>query len=549
MFQFQMKRFYAVSTIFALGVSFLRAQSMDWLCRPGDYSQIEYVGGDLFKVKTPQGKWGLLHSDGEMRIKATYDSITGFKEQRALLLDKSGKRLLGIVNSKGDMVKDFSKEDFSVSKYPYFKEGRLVVITKDGSFGYLNDQGIFVIEPQFYFAAPFQSGIAAVQYANTDYGLINKAGRSVIVSDEHFPYISSPADGKVLAIRGSRKGADQLVIMRIDGTSLKKDKVLEDGMNIWLSDDFSTIECQLGHTYHIDNQWRVSSSSHNAQLPHFEPDLPLFITENTTVLSKVQSENGEKITYLGSPILDFPFQHVSTFDKSYAIVHSKDGKVGALKLNPSAAITINSSRPPVVFHHNELKDVILDVELVDVDPSKIKWYRNDQGWLTHSKLVQEDGGWKLRMPYFKASDTYDFELTETVDIAITYDGLDWIHQYVDVTSQHSPGYEVSLTGSDTTGENGKAVLNLHIKATETNGNPKGLIYINGEKPIHMENNIKTIPLNISVPEGSSKIFSYLVEIKEEDCPTFSAKVSKKVNNPLRKRKEVKPVEKKKIIIQ
>ena len=138
-----------------------------------------------------------------------------------------------------------------VPRYPYYKEGRLAVSTKDGLFGFLNEQGSFVIDPQFYFAGPFQNGIAAVQYPNTDYGLINKSGRSVIVSDERYPFISSPVDGKVLAIRGSRKGGDQLSIMRIEGTRLKKDKVLEDGMNIWLSDDFSTIECQLGHTYHI----------------------------------------------------------------------------------------------------------------------------------------------------------------------------------------------------------------------------------------------------------------------------------------------------------
>ena len=544
-----MKSIFTIIVIMILGVASSMAQSMDWLCRPGEYAQIQYVGGDLFKVKTPQGKWGILHSDGDMRIETSYDSITGFKEQRALLLDKAGGRLLGIVDSKGDLVKDFSKDDLFVSRYPHFKEGRLVVSTKDGLFGFLNEHGTFVIEPQFYFAAPFQNGVAAVQYTNTDYGLINKAGKSVIVSDDHYPYISSPVDGKVLAIRGSRKGGDQLVIMRIDGTSLKKDKVLEDGMNIWLSDDFSTIECQLGHTYHIDNQWRVSSSSHNAQLPKFEKDLPVIVTENTTVLSKVESEGGEKITYLGNPILDFPFQHVSTFDKAYAVVSSKEGKVGALKLNPSAAITIKSTQPPVTVHHNELEDVILDVMLVDVDPSKIKWYRNDQGWLTHSKLEQEGGEWKLRMPYFKSADSYDNEITETVDIAITYDGLDWIHQSVDVKSNHAPGYEVALTGSDTTGESGKTVLSLQIKAINAKENPKGVIRINGGNPIMMENRIKTIPLNVTVPEGSTKSFSYSVEIKEEGCPSFSTKVSKSVSNPPRKRKEIKPDEKKKIIIQ
>ena len=544
-----MRRILFIFSILILAVTDIMSQSMDWLCRPGEYSDIQYMGCDLFKVKSAQGKWGIMHADGNLLIDTSFDSITGFKENRALILDNRGKRLQGIVDPSGHLIKDFSKENISVSRYPYFKEGRLVAFTKDGLYGYLNELGLFVIEPQFYFAAPFQNGIAAVQYANTDYGLINKAGRSVIVSDEHYPYISNPVDGKVLVIRGSRKGGDQLAVMRIEGTNLKRDKVLEDGMNIWLSDDFTTIECQLGHTYHIDNQWRVSGSSHNVQLPKFTQDPPTVVTENTTVLSKVEAENGEKITYLGNPILDFPFQHVSTFDKSYAIVRSKGGKIAALKLNPSATITIKATQPPVIFHHNELRDVILDVSLVDVDPSKIKWYRNDQGWLTHSQLEQKDGVWKLRMPYFRSAVSYGYEANDTVDIAITYDGLDWIHQSVEVKSTHAPGYEVEVTGSDIAGENGKATLNILVRSLNSNGVPKGFIRINGGNPIKMDNKVKTIPINVIVPEGMTKSFSYIVEINEEGCPPFSTKVTKNVSNSQRKQKETKTEGKKKIIIQ
>ena len=120
---------------------------------------------------------------------------------------------------------------------------------------------------------------------------------------------------------------------------------------------------------------------------------------------------------------------------------------------------------------------------------------------------------------------------------------------MDVKSNHAPGFEVTLTGSDTTGESGKTVLSLQIKATNAKENPKGVIRINGGNPIMMENRVKTIPLNVTVPEGSTKSFSYSVEIKEEGCPSFSTKVSKSVSNPPRKRKEIKPDEKKKIIIQ
>ena len=532
-----------------LSIASASAQSMDWLCHPGVYSQIEYVGNDLFKVRTPMGKWGLMHADGHLRVPANYDSITPFVENRALLLDKAGERILGLLDQSGSIIRDFSNEDIYVSRYPNFKEGRLAYGLRNGLYGYMNDKGSTVIEPQFFFASPFQNGVAAVQYATDedDYGLINKAGRSVIISNEHYPFISAPVDGKVLVIRGSRKGADQLVIMRIDGTSLKKEKILEDGMNIWRSADFSSIECQLGHTYNIDNQWRVVSSSHDVKLPQIKEEPAQVITESSTILSKVATEGGMKITYLGNPIMDFAFPEVETYDKSYAVVRSKDGKVGVLILNPKAAITIKSPETPVVFNHNEQQDVIFDVELVEVDPAKIKWYRNDQGWLTHSTLEQVDGMWRLRMPYFKAADNYDNETSEPVDIAITYDGLDWLHQSVNVKSVHQEGFDVILSGSDITNENGSATLNLSVKASDGNSNVKGSIIVNGGKPIHFDGGRKTIPFNISVPEGGTKTFSYTVVVKEDGCPQYATTVSKRVGNPKRE-KASKPA-KKKIIIK
>ena len=530
-----MKRIYLILIILTLGISLGYAQSMDWLCHPGEYSEIQYVGGDLFKVRTMQGKWGILHANGEMRVKAIYDSITPFVEDRALLLDRSGKRMLGIIDMSGNIIKDFSSEEIYVSRYPNFREGRISFGNRNGLYGYMNDKGAIVIEPQFYMAAPFQNGIAAVQYDNTDYGLINKSGRSAIVSDEHYSFISSPVEGKVLAVKGSRRGGEQLLIMRLEGTSLKKDKVLEDGMYIWLSDDFTTVECQLGHTYHIDNQWRVESSSHNAKLPQIPEEPMRVITESSTILSKISTEGGMKITYLGNPIMDYAFPDVATFDKSYAVVRSRDGKIGVLKLNPSAAITIKSPATPVIFTHNELKDVILDVELVDVDPAKIKWYRNNQGWLTHSTLEQENGVWKLRMPYFKQSDSYGNEETETVDIAITYDGLDWMHQFIEVKSRHESGYKVSLSGGDRFGENGNATLSLKVEAINGTEGASGTISINGGAPMHFSNGSKTIPLSIYLAEGDSRTFSYTVVIKEDGCPEYSTQVAKSVHNPARKR--------------
>ena len=54
----------------------LMAQSMEWLCRPGKFSDIQYMGYDLFKVKDNTGKWGIFSADGKQVLDVNYDSIT-----------------------------------------------------------------------------------------------------------------------------------------------------------------------------------------------------------------------------------------------------------------------------------------------------------------------------------------------------------------------------------------------------------------------------------------------------------------------------------------
>ena len=534
--------------LFIMGMGKGICQSMEWVCRPGAYEKIEYAGNDIFRVKNKQGKWGLLHSDGNIRMNVVYDSIPPFIEDRALLLDRPSKRLLGIINTKGDFVKDFSADNVYVSRFPQYKEGRLAFSRGDGKYGYLNENGGVAIEPRFYLAAPFQNGTAAVQYDNTEYGLIRKDGRSAIISDDHFYFMSSPVDGKVLAIRGSRKGGDQLVLMRLDGTSLKKEKVLEDGMNISLSDDFSSLECQLGNSYFLDDQWRVNSASYPAPIPKVWEDNSALISEDTSEIRKIQSAYGFQIAYQDKPIVNTPIKNVSTFDKNYAIVQTKDGKKGILKLNPTADISFFPNDDPIIFQHNEEKDVEMNVSIKNLNPSKLKIKRIDANNNTECELQQTDGEWKLKIPYFMPAEKYDEELNAIVMLSVEYDGLEWRTVANEIKSKHQPGYTVTLTGNGTTNETGSAVLTLILKAL--NGkNANGTVTINGGKPVAFNKGVKTIPLNVSVPEGGSKTFSYNVQVKEEGCPDYIANVSKSISNPVRKPAEPKDNGKKKIIIQ
>lgn len=525
-----------------IGLTFsANGQSMDWLCHPGEYSEVSYLGQDLFKVRNNHGKWGIIQADGKKSIDIRYDSITQFVENKALLLDREGKRLLGIINSKGELVKDLSAAEFYVTKYPNYKEGRLAFTNKNGLSGYLNERGEIAIEPNYYLAAPFQDGIAAVQYQGGDYGLINKGGKSAIVSNTEYRFISSPVDGRVFIINGSRRGADAFRLCKIDGAKLKTEKTFEDGMYIELSDDFTSVECQKGNRYYIDNQWRISGSNSNNNLPQISEGTQYFHIEKSKILGKSNVEGGLRITYLGNPIVNNIFPDVSTFD-DYAIVHSKDGKVGVLKLNKSAAIDIKAPNTPIVFYHNQPIEVLLDVDLKAVNPDKLHWYRNDTGYLTHSSLEYNNGKYQLRMPYYKPNSNTGENLLEDVDIAFTYDGLDWMHHTLKLESVHrnTDRFDISISGNNTADANGRCNLTINVKSL--NGQAKGKITIPGIKSEQINGESFKISIIVNVPDNAIKNYSFTLKIEEEGCPVYSTTISKIIQGRKTEKREKKKID-------
>ena len=539
-------------------ISHSMAQSMEWLCRPGKYSDIQYMGFDLFKVKDAIGRCGIISAQGKEVLSIKYDSITQFVENRALILDMSGRRIMGILDSNGIMIKSFDNDELFTTSYPYYKEGLLGYKEKNGLCGYINAMGNVSIRPRFYFAAPFQDGIATVQYADGGYyGLINKSGGSAIISDTKYRFLSSLVDGQLLAVTASSRGGDLLRVMKLDVNKLKATKTLEKKMFVDLSDDFTYLVSQNGHHYFIDSQWRISGANYSFKLPYQIVDKQTFITESAELLSKQDTKNGVQITYMGKPILEHSFDKVETYEKKYAIVSAKDKSVGVLRLNPSAGIEVLEPTQVFVFNHNPLPNVLtanldeiepeqyieLAVDIKDVNPLQLKCYINEDGYLRYAPLKQQENDeWRIHLPYFRPDTQFGNVISNNIDIAITYDGLEWMHRTVKLATKHEPGYDITISS-------GSAEQNkLEITVQSIMGVPNRLVRIDvtGQGTTYMDGEKEIISIPVNVPEGESVTFTYTVTVEEEGCPIINKTVSKTITRP--KRKEEKKKEKKIIII-
>ena len=549
----------------SFSISHLMAQSMEWLCRPGKFSDIQYMGFDLFKVRNNVDKWGIVSAEGKEVLDVEYDSITPFVENRALIMDEAGRRILGILDTNGDIIKSFENEEIYATSYPYYKDGLLGYKERNGLCGYINSMGRISISARFYLAAPFQDGVATVQYADGDgyYGLINKSGGSAIISDTKYKYLSSVVDGQLLAVTSSSRGGDLLRIMRLDVNRLKATKTLESKMFVDLSDDFTYLVSQNGHHYFIDNQWRITGANYNLRLPYQIVDQQTFITESAELLSKQYSEDGVQITYMGKPILEHSFDKVETYEKKYAIVCAKDKTIGILKLNPSAGIEVIEPTRVFVFNHNPLPPVLtanldeiepeqyieVPVDIKDVNTEQLKCYINEDGYLRYAPLKQQNGVWKLHLPYFQSDTKFDNIVSNTIDIAVTYDGLDWMHRSVKLLTKHEPGYDIEVSGNNATNESGQGFIEIIVQSIKGVPNRQIRVDVTGHETVYFKGDKKVISIPVSgIPEGKSRTFTYTVTVAEEGCPIIKKAVSKTISHPKQSKKVEKNGKKKEVII-
>lgn len=165
------------SIVFICMVVATFGQTVVWQMRPSDYSQIERIGNNMFKV-TRNGKIGIINSDGSLVAPVINDNVSDLYEHKALITcnDGHGERITGCLNDKGDYF-GYSTKYYALNGQKFFSDGLLSVADENGKLGYIDERGNQVVgfEGKFSRIKPFTEGYAAVKKGKK-YVLIDKEG-------------------------------------------------------------------------------------------------------------------------------------------------------------------------------------------------------------------------------------------------------------------------------------------------------------------------------------------------------------------------------------
>ncbi|WP_127540046.1 WG repeat-containing protein [Paenibacillus illinoisensis] len=144
-------------------------------------------------VVVKDGKAGVINLNGQYVVQPVYDSINSFEEDRAIVIDAQGFKM---IDEQGHVL--------TKRAYPFIanmKDGRALFYDTSGGqaggdvsrYGYLDAAGNEVIRAQFVSAYDFSNGKAVVQIKDNEFALIDRNGNRLATYP--YAYVGPLGDG------------------------------------------------------------------------------------------------------------------------------------------------------------------------------------------------------------------------------------------------------------------------------------------------------------------------------------------------------------------
>ena len=520
------------------------SQTMEWHIKD-NYVDVKYMGNNLFKVKNSNGKWGVINEYGETTVAIQYDSITPIVENRALLLDNTGQFLRGIINEKGQILNTPLNSQMSDNKifvnFPSFKEGMLAYGVETGNyylFGYLDSNGNTHIAPKYYWAAPFNDGKAVIQYKSKNFGLINKSGGTELNDDRKFKFMSTPVDNKLLIAVGSNRGDEiSLVTLGADGKLNEVEKLeKETGYSVNIT-DYKSISYQNGHIYYFDNAMRLISSSTGKTFN--EPLTYTTSLSSSPDFKKIREQSGWKVLHSGNTLFQSSFRDISFCGEEYAITTSQRNTMGVLKLNNNGNISIQNVPAQAEFYHYATVKGNIAVNISGLFSSS----QVQIGVIGLKENNQEEkfnipagynGVYNQVVSYFIPATSFDSEVNIPIKINLYIDGMLCKTETKTLTGVHKRAFSVSdANAPEFSDPDGSATITFNVQSLESEPSSSAKVIVSGASNQANRFNggdLLDFKVPVTIPEESSKTFSFTVTIEEEGCPSYTRTISRTIKH-------------------
>lgn len=308
-----LRRIILLSIMSVLAFATANAKIASWDITP-KYEKLNRYYNDIYAFQQ-NGKWGLVQSGNKEIIPASCDFITQFTNGYALAGTKDGNSyLLEYVIDEDGSVFNMTDKYYLPSSNQYVSDGKLVVVNKNGKYGYITPDGRPIIKCQFDYALPFKEGWAPVKQGNyTKYISENydrNPSKSILTVDFHYGEMtlaSSFSNGKAVIAYNT-----DFALIGKNGQKIRKLK-----------------EAEFKQLYKKNNASSGSESTGFQEISGFNT-----ITQN----GRGGLKDGEKIVLI--PQFDsFPAQY-----SDGAIMTVANGKYGILKISEgdvSISSTVN----------------------------------------------------------------------------------------------------------------------------------------------------------------------------------------------------------------
>ena len=518
------------TALFSLAAICTYAQVMEWAIKP-EYKDIVYMGGDLYKVKNGNGKWGVYNiNERELTIRAAYDSITPLVEDRALILDAQGQGLLGIIDKNGNPVRQLMDTPSMIvmQDYPYYSNGLLVVgvLGKQWyEFGYVDKNGEAMTMHDnftFLYACPFDNGLAMIRTAKGSYHIIDKQGSHQYQGNTKIKFLSNPKNGVFVLATGNSVSKG-----RFENRKFKEEVSLERNRVVRVNDATAThtITCAGSSTYSFDNAFHLIEGNAPSKVTPVVPR-----TEYSARLKKEQYSWQFGLSYNRKQLLEPQFKNVKIYEDQYALVTMPEGGTkGLLRLNAVGKVDVSTTPQTITFYHNQQQTIPLKVECTNMMQSPAIEIITSGTSGTAKYMCQ--GAGTIEIPFFEPYSQSQTSTEKTIGVDIVVDKLKYGHKDIKVMSSHQEGFSVSFGGYPAySNKDGSAQVNVVVTSNNGTPSPSARVEVNGTRYYFNGGNKVSASASFHIPIKEIKSCPIIVKVTEDGCRTIHRQTSGKIKN-------------------